>query len=129
HQAIQGRIDVSEAAGDGNRAGAVAADGEAGGTGERQHAAGLGHGDLHARAAGIYVGDGDGVAVGDRERQRAVLVHALRGRHAVHGQIGRASCGESDGVAVAARASGGGGGLGGGGGREVGGAVEVGGPL
>src|SRR5262249_48728287 len=106
HQAVQRRVDVGQAAGDGDRAGAVAADGEPGGAGEGEHAVGGSERDLDAGAAGIDVGDGDGVAVGDREGQRAVLVHGLGGGHAVHRRVVDRVDGDGDAVDVGSEIAG-----------------------
>ena len=72
------------------------------------------------RAAGVDVGDGDGVAVGDRERQRAVLVHGLGGRHRVDRRVVDGVDGDGDGVGVGLSAAGAGVALVVGGDRQVG---------
>src|SRR6185312_16087112 len=125
HQAVEGGVDVGEGAGDGDRAGAVAADGEAGGAREGQQAVGGGERDLDVGAAGIDIGDGDGVAVGAREGERAVLAHGLSGGYRIHRRIVHGVDGDGDGVDVAERAAGARVAEVAGGDREVGRTVEV----
>src|SRR5262249_27453665 len=86
---------------------------------------GGGEGDLDARAAGIDVSDADGVAVGGRERERAVLAHGLGGRHGVDRRVVHGVDGDGDRVDVAESAAGAGVALVVGGDGEVGGAVVV----
>src|SRR5262249_25006609 len=74
-QTVEGGVDVGEAAGDDDRAGAVAGDGEARGARQVEDAVGDGQRHLHAGAAGVDVADRDRIAGGRAERQRPVLVH------------------------------------------------------
>src|SRR5262249_42530017 len=124
-QAVQHSVDVGLAAGEDDGTGAIAGDRDPGDAGDPEHAVGGGEGDLHARAAGIDVGDRDRVAVGHAEGQRAVLAHGLGGRHGVHGGVVDGVDGDGDGVGVAERAAGAGVALVVGGDGQVGGAVVV----
>src|SRR5262249_57109092 len=84
---LQDGVPICLAAGEDDGTGAVAGHGDPGDAGDAEHAVAGGQRHLHARAAGIHVGDADGVAVGRAEGQRDVLAHGLGGGHRVHRRV------------------------------------------
>src|SRR5262249_47751400 len=124
-QAVQHGVDVGLAAGEDDGTGAVAGHGDPGGAGDPEHAVGRGQRDLDARAAGVDVSDADGVAVGGRGRQRAVLVHGLGGGHRIDRRVVDGIHGDGDRVDVTERTAGAGVALVVGGDGEVGRAIVV----
>src|SRR5262249_57067084 len=90
----------------GHRAGAVAGDRQAADAGHVYRAVGGHQRSLPVPYTTLFRSDADGIAVGRRERERAVLVHRLSHRHRVDRRVVHGVDGDGDGAGIAEGAAG-----------------------
>ncbi len=99
HQAVQGVVDIGDAAVEGHGCGVAArahSEAEPGGATERQQAIGRRQRYLDVAGAGIHVADADHIAIGTVEYQVVVLIDVLRRGHRVDRRVVHGSDHERD---------------------------------